>query len=481
MGSLHTRIVHSTRPVKRTTRLLLRSFLGPFIVTFLVALFFLDMQFLWVYADELIGKGLAIHVVLELLIYASARLVNLALPLAILMSSIMTLGSLAEHQELTALKSSGMRLGVILRPLLVTMCIVSAGALTFANHVWPVANLKFRTLLYSVTRKKPTLNLEDGVFYNGIEGYAIRAASVDNATGALEDVLIHQHGGGRDGAGLVIQARSGSMQTSSTGRFLILDLKDGASHEERMEPGVRQRDRIYPHLRTQFGHQKIRIDLSSLDFAKADEALFKRAYEMMSLGQLEAAIDSLEAERVQGATALLDFGRRSMNQPVHNGRPVFEWDSTSVHADWLLRLGPSAERRVHDAARDMLRNSIQTARNQSDDRRSKRALSDRHSIEWHRKLFLASACVLLFLIGAPLGAIIRKGGLGLPTVLAILLFVLYYVITIMGERMVRSGALSPAWGMWLGTLVMIPAAILLNMRASREISWRPISRFRDRG
>jgi lipopolysaccharide export system permease protein len=129
----------------------------------------------------------------------------------------------------------------------------------------------------------------------------------------------------------------------------------------------------------------------------------------------------------------------------------------------------------------MLRNSIQTARNQSDDRRSKRALSDRHSIEWHRKLFLASACVLLFLIGAPLGAIIRKGGLGLPTVLAILLFVLYYVITIMGERMVRSGALSPAWGMWLGTLVMIPAAILLNMRASREISWRPISRFRDRG
>ena len=181
--------------MKRTTRLLLRSFIGPFVITFMVALFFLDMQFLWVYADEMIGKGLSVFVVLELLLYASARLVNLALPLAILMSSIMTLGSLAEHEELTALKSSGMRLGRILRPLVVTMVFVAGGALLFANCAWPVANLKFRTLLYSVTRKKPTLNLEDGVFYNGIEGHAIRAAKVKKETGRLEDILIHQHGG----------------------------------------------------------------------------------------------------------------------------------------------------------------------------------------------------------------------------------------------------------------------------------------------
>lgn len=462
--------------MKRTTRLLLRSFIGPFVITFLVALFFLDMQFLWVYADELIGKGLALSVVLELLMYASARLVNLALPLAILMSSIMTLGALAEHNELTALKSSGMRLGRILRPLVMTMMLVSGGALLFANHAWPVANLKFRTLLYSVTRKKPTLNLEDGVFYNGIEGYAIRADRVEKETGRLEHVLIHHHGGGRDGAGLVIEARSGSMRTSRTGRFLILDLEEGTSHEERTEPGVRQRDRTYPHLLTRFGAQRIQIDLSSLDFAKADEELFKRAYEMMSLGQLDAAIDSLEAERTHMAESMLEFGRRSMNKPVHGSTAVFPLDTAAVHADWLHRLGPSAERRVYDAATDMVRNTMQTAINQSDDRMSKRALSDRHAIEWHRKLFLASACILLFLIGAPLGAIIRKGGLGLPTVMAILLFVVYYVVTIMGERMVRSGALSPALGMWLGTLVMVPAAILLNARAAREISWRPFSR-----
>jgi lipopolysaccharide export system permease protein len=464
--------------VKRTTRLLLRSFIGPFVITFMVALFFLDMQFLWVYADEMIGKGLSVFVVLELLLYASARLVNLALPLAILMSSIMTLGSLAEHEELTALKSSGMRLGRILRPLVVTMVFVAGGALLFANYAWPVANLKFRTLLYSVTRKKPTLNLEDGVFYNGIEGHAIRAAKVDKETGRLEDILIHQHGGGRDGAGLVIRATEGTMKTSRTGRFLHFDLQDGTSHEERLEPGIRQRERTYPHMITAFERQQMRIDLSSLDFAKADEALFKRAYEMMSLGQLSLAIDSIEGQRRHAAEAMRDFGQRNLNRKTLDASAVFPTDTGAVHRDWLARLGPSAERRVFDAAKDMVRNTTQTARNQIDERNAKRTLADRHAIEWHRKLFLAFACILLFLIGAPLGAIIRKGGLGLPTVLAILLFVLYYVVTIMGERMVRSGALSPALGMWLGTLLMVPAAFFLNWRAARESTWSPFSRLR---
>lgn len=468
------------RPLKRTTRLLLRSFVGPFIITFLVALFFLDMQFLWVYADELIGKGLAWHVVLELLLYASARLVNLALPLAILMSSIMTLGSLAEHGELTAMKSAGMKLGRIFRPLIVTMCLIAGGALLFANHVWPAANLKFRTLLYSVTRKKPTLNLENGVFYNGIDGYAIRAGAVDQETGNLEDVLIHQHGGGRDGAGLVIRAENGTMKTSKTGRFLHLDLTQGVSHEERLESGVRQKDRTYPHLMSTFDRQRIRIDLSSLDFAKADEALFKRAYEMMSLQQLQLAIDSLEGQRNQAAAAMRDFGARSLNKTTIDRSPFASNDTSTAHEDWLVRLGPSASQRVFDAAHDMLDNASQTARNQIDDRNSKRTLSDRHAIEWHRKIFLSVACVLLFLIGAPLGAIIRKGGLGLPTVLAILLFVLYYIITIMGERMVRSGAMGPALGMWMGTLVMLPAAFILNLRAARERTWRPFSRRKPR-
>jgi lipopolysaccharide export system permease protein len=222
----------------------------------------------------------------------------------------------------------------------------------------------------------------------------------------------------------------------------------------------------------------MRIDLSSLDFAKADEALFKRAYEMMSLGQLSLAIDSIEGQRRHAADAMRDFGQRNLNRRTLDASAVLPADTGAVHRDWLARLGPSAERRVFDAAKDMVRNTTQTARNQIDERNAKRTLADRHAIEWHRKLFLAFACILLFLIGAPLGAIIRKGGLGLPTVLAILLFVVYYVVTIMGERMVRSGALSPALGMWLGTLLMVPAALFLNWRAARESTWSPFSRLR---
>ena len=466
--------------VTRLTRLLLRSFLGPFAVTFMVSLLFLDMQFLWVYADELIGKGLSPWVVGELMLYASARLVNLALPLAILMSSIMTLGSLAEHNELTGIKSAGHSLQRTLRPLALTMVGIALGAFLFANFAWPVANLKFRTLLYSVTRKKPTMNLQDGVFYNGIDGHAIRAAHVDDATGELEDVWVYRHGQGREGATMVIRAASGRMTQSAGGRYLVLDLQDGLSYEEVSEKAMRQQQRNLPHLATHFERQRVWIDLSSLNFAKADEQLFKRAYEMMSLSQLTLAIDSLSEQRNAAARTLLAYGNRSLVVHPSNldqldlameGKRMNRSDiaGVSARADWMIRLGASAERRVFDGAREMLRSAQQTAANQRAEQASRSTLIDRHAIEWHRKIFLATSCILLFFIGAPLGAIIRKGGMGLPTVVAILLFVTYYVITIVGERMVRSGALEPVVGMWLGTVVMLPAALGLTWWAARDV------------
>jgi lipopolysaccharide export system permease protein len=465
----------------------------------MVSLLFLDMQFLWVYADELIGKGLSFWVVGELMLYASARLVNLALPLAILMSSIMTLGSLAEHHELTAMKSSGMGLQRILRPLAVTMVGVAFGAFLFANFAWPVANLKFRTLLYSVTRKKPTMNLTDGVFYNGIDGHSIRAARVDDTTGELEDVWVYRHGQGREGATMVIRAEQGRMSESDGGRFLLLDLKKGLSYEEVAEDAMRMEQRTLPHMTTHFERQRVWIDLSSLNFAKADEQLFKRAYEMMSLGQLTYAIDSLTLQRENAARTLVNYGNRSLvvspdglvqkrRNPLNEGLPgastvvadVAELNSRPANAvtargDWMIRLGASAERRVFDGAREMLRSAQQNAANQRAEQASRQTLINRHAIEWHRKIFLATSCILLFFIGAPLGAIIRRGGLGLPTVAAILLFVTYYVITIVGERMVRSGALEPAVGMWLGTVVMLPAAVGLTAWAAREA--RPTGAF----
>ena len=248
-----------------------------------VALFILDMQFLWVYADDLIGKGLAPWVIAELMIYASARLVNLALPLAILVASIMAFGSLAERNELTALKSAGLSVFRIFRPLIVTMLLISMGAFWFSNAAWPVANLKFRALLFSVTQKKPTLNLIPGAFYNGIEGFAIRVESKEE-DGTLNDVLIHDHREGETGVSRVIRAEQGTMVQE--GNRLTIALSNGFSYEEDLEQSKRRKERLHPHIASSFERQEFEIDLASLDFSKADEGLFKRAHEMMTVAQL---------------------------------------------------------------------------------------------------------------------------------------------------------------------------------------------------
>ena len=255
-----------------------------------VALFILDMQFLWVYADDLIGKGLAPWVIAELMIYASARLVNLALPLAILVASIMAFGSLAERNELTALKSAGLSVFRIFRPLIVTMLLISMGAFWFSNAAWPVANLKFRALLFSVTQKKPTLNLIPGAFYNGIEGFAIRVESKEE-DGTLNDVLIHDHREGETGVSRVIRAEQGTMVQD--GNRLTIALSNGFSYEEDLEQSKRRKERLHPHIASSFERQEFEIDLASLDFSKADEGLFKRAHEMMTVAQLGHAMDSL--------------------------------------------------------------------------------------------------------------------------------------------------------------------------------------------
>lgn len=433
-----------------------------------VALFILDMQFLWVYADDLIGKGLDPLVIAELMMYASARLVNLALPLGILVASIMALGSLAEKNELTALKSAGMSLNRILRPLVATMLLISIGAFWFSNAAWPVANLKFRTLLFSVTKKRPALNLQEGVFYNGIEGFAIRVDEKDE-DGTLHDVLIHDHREGTTGVSRVMRSERGRMD--QVGERLVLTMINGNSYEEDLEQSARRKERLHPHIVTNFDTQTFEIDLASLDFSKVDEGLFKRAHEMMTIAQLSAAMDSLEGLK---ADRYRDVALYGMRQTTLIKDSLTSVGSVIATGNILNLLSPTQKRMAFDGARSLCRNTRQGIANALDDAESKGKLKDRHAIEWHRKFFLATSCLLLFFIGAPLGAIIRKGGLGMPTVLAILIFLFYYILSIVGEQMVRAGELSPSVGMWMSTVVLLPGAIYLTRRAVRDahvFSW----------
>ncbi|MEO0404506.1 MAG: LptF/LptG family permease, partial [Bacteroidota bacterium] len=298
--------------MNKLAKLLLKAFIGPFIITFLISIFILDMQFLWVYLDELLGKGLETTVILELMVYASARLVNLALPLALLMSSIMTMGALAEHYELTAMKSAGVGLLRILRPLTVTVLIIAISAFFFSNNVWPIANLKFRTILYSITQQRPTLNLDEGVFYGGIDGFSIRTTKKDKDTGMLYDVLIYDHHDADMGNKTVIRAERGEMKQTDDKRYLLFTLYNGYSYDEQKEEKKKRSQRIYPHIHNTFEEQVLVIDLSSLSFNKADENLFKRAYEMMTIAQLDEATDSLAININSRITDLKRFGERNV-------------------------------------------------------------------------------------------------------------------------------------------------------------------------
>ncbi len=442
--------------------LLLRSYIGPFIVTFLVAMFIFEMQFIWVYLDELLGKGLGPWVVFKLMVYASTRLVNMALPLAILMSSIMTMGALSENNELTSMKSAGISLMRIMRPLVFFSIGLSITAFVFANNIWPVSNLKFRTLLFGIIKQKPELNLTDGVFYNGIEGVSIRAAQNNRETGELTDVLIYDHRGGEKANRTVIRAATGSMGQTEDKRFMILKLYNGISYDEQKDK--KSRDPKYSLVEGKFENMELRIDLSSLAFSADNEEVMKNPAEMMSVKQLSSAIDSLsgviDTIKRQYAESALVLTRNRLEK-------VQESDLTQV-AELYTASNEQHRTRALAWAIENTRKSKDMVQRQTDELKSRQKNLNRHKIEWHRKFFLAVVCLVLFFIGAPLGAIIRKGGIGLPTLIALSLFIFYHLLTMAGERMAKNQLIEPWIGMWISTVILFPLSIWITVKAMRE-------------
>ncbi len=276
--------------VKKLTLLVLRSFAGPLLLTFLISLFVLLMQFLWKYIDDLVGKGLDWIIIGKLMVYVSVTLVPMALPLSILLSSIMTFGNMAEHFELTACKSAGMSLQRVMRPLIITAILICITAFYFSNVVLPMANLKMNALLYDVRQQKPALYIKEGVFYNGIDGYSIKIGQKDSDGKTLRNIMIYDHRENRGNTNLIM-AESGSMVMSQDERFLILTLNNGTSYEEKQNnPGKNNK----PLMRSEFDEQVVRFDLSSFKMTRTNEQLFKDNYQMLNIKQLSSAADSIE-------------------------------------------------------------------------------------------------------------------------------------------------------------------------------------------
>ena len=452
--------------MKKLHLLMLRSFVGPFFVTFIIVLFILSMQFLWKYVDDLMGKGLAGLTLAQLLTYATASFVPLAIPLAVLLSSIMTMGGLGERSELTPMRSAGLGLFRILMPLTLTTILIAGASFYFSNNLLPIANLKFQSLLWDVTKKKPAMNLRPGVFYNGIEGFTIRVTNKHEDTGVLDDVLIYDHRGSFQGDRRVVRAEHGRMKRSVDGNFLVLELQDGRVYDEQSK-GRTAASGSMPLLRGRFERDEVRMDLSSLGMQRTDEDLFKDHYKMRTMGQLQVAEDSLMRKYDQKKLDQERYLRNGLFITRDSANASVPGSFTGM-GTFQLALDPGQQKNLFDIAINMTRNAASFLDRALQEREDRRAQIAKFRVEWHRKLMLAAACLLFFFIGAPLGAIVRKGGMGLPTVFAIIFFLVFHIISYSTEQLVKVGDLQPWPGMWISTLVLLPIGAFLTWKAATD-------------
>ncbi len=450
--------------MKKLNILVIKSFLGPFVLTFFISLFILLMQFIWKYIDDLVGKGLEWYVIAELLTYASATMVPLALPLAMLLSSIMTFGSLGEHYELVATKSAGVSLLRFMAPLIVTSGLICVGAFYFSNNLLPITNLKAGSLLYDVRQQKPALSIREGVFYNGIDGYVIKVGRKDPDGKTMYDLMIYDHTDGIGNNKSYI-AESGTMQMSDDERYLVVTLMNGHSYEDVYRP--RKENGGRPLIRTQFKEEKIRFDLSAFKLSRTNEDLFKDHHQMLNISQLQHTEDTLTqilVERKESFAKNIDSYFRVPPQELLTLPPA----SAPIANINLSALTESERSTILQSAMNIARSVKSYISSTNDDIDYRTKVIIRHQIEYHRKFTLSFAVFVLFFVGAPLGALIRKGGLGMPVVVAMFFFIFYHIMSITGEKFAREGVISPLEGMWAATIILLPLGIFLTYKANTD-------------
>lgn len=453
--------------MKKLHKLVVRSYIGPFIATFFLSLFILLMQFLWKYIDDLVGKGLEWYIIAELLFYASATFVPLALPLAVLLSSIMTMGAMGEHYELVAFKSAGISLNKIMWPLVVISSILVISAFYFSNNILPVANLKSLSLLYDVRHHRPAFNIIEGVYYKGIDNFVIKADEKEQDGQTLRGIKIYDHSEKKGNTNLTT-AEWGTMAVTENKRHLLLTLYNGTNYVENAKDA---HDNNRPFQRTHFDRQMRKFDLSAFDLTRTDQDLFRSNFRMLNINQLIFYEDSLsgelESRKKQYITSYLmrfnylsriDSASFASVSPEHIR--IWEADSSDHEADHMDA--------VIKKAQELARINKDNAYFSHEDFRQRRRSLARYQIEFHRKFTLSIACIVLFMIGAPLGAIIRKGGFGLPVVVSVLFFVVFHVMSIMGEKFVREGVLEAHQGMWIASIMLLPVGIMLIIKATTD-------------
>ena len=441
-------------------------------------MFILIMQFFWVYIDDLIGKGLSILVILELLFYVSASLIPLALPLAILLSSLMTFGNFSESNELTALKSSGMSLNKIMRPLTMLIIITAGFTFYFANYVIPVANLKWHSLIYDIQNTKLSTIITPGVYTTELEGYAIKVKEVNDSL--FKDIIIHDHSIPTEFK--TVKAKEARLYRSKNGRYLFFDLKHGTIFEEldiqspiyladgKQDPQMKS---TRPSRATAFERASYKMNVTGFTLNRSEEDIFTDKFEMLNVFQINAATDSLKNKRKKIKAAFVDG---IMNNSAYffkvNTTEDLNMKNTNLEQKATVKTWHEIDKNekiiaLNDAI-SKLRRLNQNIQIQQDFMKTIEREEDQYWIEFHRKFALTYAIIVLFFIGAPLGAIIRKGGFGTPVVIAAVIFMIYFILISIGENLADTYVVSPWFGMWIAGIFFTPIAIFITKAAADD-------------
>jgi lipopolysaccharide export system permease protein len=447
--------------MKKIHLLLLKSFIRPFIVTLFIVMFVLLMLFLFKYIDDLIGKGFQWYIILELMMYNSATNLAMALPLSVLLSSIMTYGSLGENYELVAIKSAGISLRRAMYPMMVVVLLLSFAAFLFSDYMLPVANLKFYSLLYDARKQKSADLLPENVFTGRFPGYAIRVKSKDPDGQTLYGIMIYKTGK-QEANQVVTFAKSGLMYRTKDDLYLVLRLKDGVTYQEDAgEMGYNPRQRL---TRYRFKETEQKFDLSGFKLTRTDESEFRNASMMMNLRQLRHYIDSANKEVDSNVNV-----NYSIITPYMRYGQLPKKPSGKYVAENKKLMGTTSERvnAVNNGANEV-RQIMDILKNRTDRHKETSKSIRRYVLEYQKKFTLGAACIVLFLIGAPLGAIIRKGGLGLPVVVSVVFFLAYHIILTIGEKSAKEGDLSPLFGAWVAIIFLFPIGVFLTYKAATD-------------
>ncbi len=451
--------------MKILNKYILKSFLIPFLATFFIILFVLVMQMLWLQFDKIAGKGIGLGHIFKFLGYLAQMQVPLALPIAILLSSIMALGTLSENYEFAAVKSAGISLQRFIRPLVILMVVLSGLNFLFLNYAFPRAAFKFKNMLVDMQKTQPALALISGTFNTEIPGYSIKfSEKYGEEKNLLKDVHIYYDLNKGKANTKVIKAKYGKITSEEGSKYMTLVLKDGYHYEE-----LPEKKRAYGQhqnmaaTKAHFDEHIVNIDISVM--GNTDVKDYKEDREMLSLKQLNYYTDSLKLPYDEYiATKAKNFISRAGIKKMNND----SIDYSELDKNILKNYDTVSKVTVLNNAIDLSRRSLDDIQGFRTTMKKKQKFLNVYNTEYHRRLAFSLACLVLFFIGAPLGSIIRKGGFGFPMILAIIVFVIYFFISTLGKNMSHSSTMTSALGGWLSTIVLLPLGILLMIRATKD-------------